>query len=235
VIVASILLAFGIQAWWDNRNEREEERRLLTALLKEARGNDEWLSSMRPYYEAKLGAARAIQEAAAQVPIAIAADSLDALIGTLTGTFTPPLERGALDAVLAGGRLDLISDAELRARVAGWERGFRNADAQAEMDVRVDEDVWRTMIMKLASLPQIVAHQSEEVAPGLDLPDGGEAYGKPPIGEWTDHRVLLREREFLNAVQEKRWAYEDARYNHSSFVKPKLDALIQALELWLRG
>ena len=32
VIVASILLAFGIDAWWEQRQDREEERRILQAL-----------------------------------------------------------------------------------------------------------------------------------------------------------------------------------------------------------
>ena len=37
VIVGSILLAFGIQAWWDDRQEREEEGRILAGLLQESR------------------------------------------------------------------------------------------------------------------------------------------------------------------------------------------------------
>ena len=32
VIVGSILLAFGIQAWWDGLQEREEEREVLIGL-----------------------------------------------------------------------------------------------------------------------------------------------------------------------------------------------------------
>ena len=32
VIVGSILLAFGIQAWWDERQERREETELLLGL-----------------------------------------------------------------------------------------------------------------------------------------------------------------------------------------------------------
>ncbi len=32
VIVGSILLAFGLQAWWEGRQERAEERQALEAL-----------------------------------------------------------------------------------------------------------------------------------------------------------------------------------------------------------
>lgn len=233
VIVASILLAFGIQAWWEDRKEGEEEHRMLAALLEEARGNAEWLDRMASYYENGIFAAHAIQEAAAQAPTLVSADSLDALISTLTGTFSPPLERGALDAILTGGRIDVISDDDLRSRIAAWERGFRVADAQAEADVRIDESRWQPVLLRLASLSQIAARASEDVAPGLELPDRLRGYGEPPIGESTDHRTLLREREFLNAVQLKRWVYEDALYNHSSFTVPQLDAMIEAIEIWL--
>jgi UDP-N-acetylmuramyl pentapeptide phosphotransferase/UDP-N-acetylglucosamine-1-phosphate transferase len=38
-IVASILLAFGIQAWWDERQELEEANKLLSSVLEESRQN----------------------------------------------------------------------------------------------------------------------------------------------------------------------------------------------------
>jgi hypothetical protein len=233
VIVASILLAFGIQAWWDDRREAEEERRMLTALLLESQGNAEWLSEMVSYYQAGIAAADAIQEAAGQTVSTISSDSVDALLATLTGTFTPPLERGALDAVLVGGRIDVIADEDLRRRVAAWERGFRGADSQAEMDVRVDENVWTPVLQRLGSLPQIAAVEREEVAAGLELPSRTSVPERAPVAIRIDHRALLREREFLNAVQQKRWAYEDALYNQSSFFVPQLDSLIQSLQSWL--
>ncbi|VUX55771.1 conserved exported protein of unknown function, partial [uncultured Woeseiaceae bacterium] len=34
-IVASILLAFTIDAWWDDKKEREDERAILSSLLAE--------------------------------------------------------------------------------------------------------------------------------------------------------------------------------------------------------
>ncbi len=37
VIVVSILLAFGLQAWWDGRQEREEQEAYLTAVSGELR------------------------------------------------------------------------------------------------------------------------------------------------------------------------------------------------------
>ena len=39
VIVASILLAFGLQAWWDDRKDAETEHAMLLALESELQGD----------------------------------------------------------------------------------------------------------------------------------------------------------------------------------------------------
>ena len=39
VIVGSILLAFGIDAWWDERQDRAVEQALLTGLVEDLRGD----------------------------------------------------------------------------------------------------------------------------------------------------------------------------------------------------
>ena len=44
-IVTSILLAFAIDAWWDNRHERTEERRILESLKAEFLSNAELIPS----------------------------------------------------------------------------------------------------------------------------------------------------------------------------------------------
>lgn len=46
VIVVSILLAFGIDAWWDDRGRAEEERTLITDLEVEFQANLQTLDSL---------------------------------------------------------------------------------------------------------------------------------------------------------------------------------------------
>ena len=48
-IIASILLAFAIDAWWEDRNEVRLERRLLTAMLVEFENNIELLQEARTF------------------------------------------------------------------------------------------------------------------------------------------------------------------------------------------
>jgi len=61
-IVVSILLAFSIQAWWDDRNEVKLEQRLLAALLVEFEQNDQLLRQAREEYELRYVDARRILE-----------------------------------------------------------------------------------------------------------------------------------------------------------------------------
>ena len=182
----------------------------------------------------RIAAAEGLQEAAAQSPPAITSDSTDALLRTLSGTFSPPLDRGALDVALAGGRLDLIADERLRLRVAAWERRLRVADLQAANDVRVDQEMWMPFLRIRASVPQIMAAAisapEAKVYESLGMSDVLGAYKPGPVVEQTDHRALLKEREFVNLLQEKKWAGADALLNYSTFVEPELDSLVQALK-----
>ena len=52
VIVGSILLAFGLQAWWEGRQEREEEQQYVVALLDEMRAAEAELERDR---QARIG------------------------------------------------------------------------------------------------------------------------------------------------------------------------------------
>ena len=59
VIVVSILLAFGIDAWWEGRQERAEEGRYIAALLDEAYGAANELEIDRQARVGRLAAAPA--------------------------------------------------------------------------------------------------------------------------------------------------------------------------------
>ncbi len=116
VIVGSILLAFGIQAWWDGLQEREEEREVLIGL--EAEFVD---------LEARLQRLTALNRRKAQLVEQFLSDSvpkLDALAVDSVfraSTVVNVLDQGgALDALLSSGRLELIRDRDIRLRLAKW-------------------------------------------------------------------------------------------------------------------
>ena len=117
-IVVSILLAFGIQAWWELRGEVAEEREILVGLEAEFEALRSRLDPLaRRNRAGERLATMALTESPSEVMGRAEADTLFAL-----ATIVNVLDRGGgpLDALLASGRLELIRDREIRTRLARW-------------------------------------------------------------------------------------------------------------------
>jgi len=134
LIVVSILLAFGIDAWWDQRQERQEEQRLLHRL-------EDDFSETRELLEAAVERHRRIGEEAIRLsqvrdfetfPRSDVASWVQWSF-LLYQTFHP--KSGAVDALLASGQLDLISNDDLRSRLAAWPRAVREFTENEEFIV----------------------------------------------------------------------------------------------------
>ena len=121
--VGSILLAFGIEAWWDERQERAEEQTLLTALHSELtdarRGFEEQLDILEE--DTRLASTTLQALSNGQVG-EIPADSVNALAMALgpSYAFQPPL--AALNDLLEGGGIALIRSDTLRRAIARYEQ-----------------------------------------------------------------------------------------------------------------
>ncbi len=138
VIVASILLAFALDTWWDATKERREERAALESLHEEFAGAREQLAFYLGAHERIAGAAGGLgalvrRALAAGEPAVVVPDSALALV-YIPPTFNPML--GTLDGLLASGRLGLLRDPELRRSLAAWEGRLR--EGTEEEDKAVD-------------------------------------------------------------------------------------------------
>jgi hypothetical protein len=139
-IVVSILLAFGIQAWWEGRQMRAVEAEILAGLESDFRANREQLDLIMGMLEAF------------QIPLAdlddLASGQLASISGTgldieraLQGTPTFDSRDATLDAAISSGNLGAIRDSRLRELLAEWKgqvedvgeeaRDFREASARA--------------------------------------------------------------------------------------------------------
>jgi hypothetical protein len=102
VIVASILLAFGIDAAWDVRHERRAEDQLLRTLLAEIDANDAELAHGRAQGARARSAQSKLIDLIGPQSGTLSVDSLGALLRTSLSFGTVEIESAALDAVLAG-------------------------------------------------------------------------------------------------------------------------------------
>ncbi|MEM7416491.1 MAG: hypothetical protein AAF389_13385 [Gemmatimonadota bacterium] len=121
VIVASILMAFGIDRWWERQEERGEIQAALGTLHADMvviqdliAGN---LSAHRRARAASDELGRRTQEALRARTTAAVPDSLIILI-SWTPTLDPPT--GGLESLSSSGRLAVLDDPEFEAELRNW-------------------------------------------------------------------------------------------------------------------
>ncbi|NNE05564.1 MAG: hypothetical protein HKO64_04020 [Xanthomonadales bacterium] len=138
IIVVGILLAFAIDAWWEDRQERDEEEKILLGLKNEfSRYRDELEDGVKVNSNTRLmvaelmAAARAGSWNSESIPV-------DLALSTLGDSPTHDFGGGILDAVISGGRLEIISDYELRTMLASWSQVFN--------EIRDDQERNRSLV-----------------------------------------------------------------------------------------
>ena len=133
-IVLSILLAFAIDAWWTEKNERNVEHEALKALHNDFETSRENIERvLQSLANGRLSFAR-FQSA---TPAELTETNPDAIRSILSGllknhTFDPVTV--TLDALANDGRLGLISDSQLLSKLSRWRRDLDNiADISFEL------------------------------------------------------------------------------------------------------
>lgn len=139
-IISSILIAFGIDAWWQGRLDEGEERQILVSLQDEFRTHRSVLIKSEADWAKRedsiVRLLRALQSREFPGPMV-----MDTLVDDLTypGTWDPG--SGARDALIASGRLELIDNLELRDHLSEW---------QSRVDeVRDNQSAAREMILRI--------------------------------------------------------------------------------------
>jgi hypothetical protein len=119
-IVASILLAFAIDAWWDARVERSRSVAQLKTIATEFVEVERQLQQ----HEARLLALRqAVSDLLPHIGPESQMQSVDSLYALIDLSFRASkmeLPTGSLQALLASGELSAVSGDELKALLAAW-------------------------------------------------------------------------------------------------------------------
>ncbi len=119
-IVGSILLAFSIDAWWQDRNEIDLEQRLLAGLKVEFEQNEKLLRQAVDFYRQRYLETVEILEYLEKDLTEIDEAEFEQLISGLLSKRSFHLESGAHDGLVVSGELNLIRDDKLRSRLAAW-------------------------------------------------------------------------------------------------------------------
>ena len=157
LIVASILMAFALNASWETYQARQEESAVLVRLQSEASANDTQLQQVCQRHERKRRATAAL--ASASGPSAfprLEADSVYRLLDWAASYDSYDPQDGVVQSLVASGRLGIIRSDSLQIALASWNAAIadlqKGEDAawqylDAHMDPFLRRFVdWRTMV-----------------------------------------------------------------------------------------
>lgn len=149
VVVLSILIAFALDAAWDNRELGRELDQDLASVAAEIRANIEvagfHIALANRVADASGELLRALRAAPDGEDVAV----VDTLVWwqTMTPTYEPSL--GAIDAVAASGRMSAIEDRELSRRLASLRSSIEDA---------VEEEYEAQTYFEAIQAPRVFAH-----------------------------------------------------------------------------
>jgi hypothetical protein len=225
--VASILLAFAIDAAWEERRERQEEGRILASLRAEFLVNQERVAQALDFHHGLRSNAYALMEASNAGLAPLPADSVDEMIAGVTwyGALFRP-ETSVVDAVVLGGQLHLIGDEELRPLLTRWRRELESLKTMELQEFDFYTQVWLPLLSARANIAQI--SNATTMRPD-GVPFDALELGVMPVAlDAFDHRPLLADPEFQNGLVVRSWISDDlipAYQRLGSIVEEVLQAL----------
>lgn len=118
-IVLSILLAFAIDAWWDYRQDRAEEREILVELGVEYEMYARVLGRRAAFYDSITVQIEWLLNDSGEDEEA-SVERFAAAFGPLVGAPTYDFASEVLGGLIASGRLGVVRNDELRSRLSNW-------------------------------------------------------------------------------------------------------------------
>ena len=134
-IVVSILLAFGIDAWWADRQAAEEEQVAVERLGDDFVATRAGLTNTIQVIEETRERFSRFSSASPASVLATPTDSTALVMTALVNAITFDPISGSLDALVSGGRLGMVGSAALRETLASWLKNVEDMK-ENEADVR---------------------------------------------------------------------------------------------------
>ncbi len=120
-IVASILLAFAIDAWWKDRQDRIDEQEILAGLKSEFVANLDTLTRHLAYVQRDV---QTLESMVSLIENSQSRNENSIVLETVAEMMTPAttdLGNGTLNALLSSGRIEILQNKELKVRLTAWD------------------------------------------------------------------------------------------------------------------
>jgi hypothetical protein len=188
VIVLSILVAFGIDAWWDGRREAVTLRANLEAIAAEISDQSAVRQGMDERREQRMAVMRLLVNVSGPQSSDLSSDSVDTLLGHLWGAAAPTQPIASIDALRASGAFPAIRSNELRLALVQLERRLSIAAAQDERALETWESFMRPYLVAAADVRPQVRNRG-----GLQLESYERVFDRDP-------RAVLQDPDFQNLL-----------------------------------
>jgi hypothetical protein len=198
-IVASILLAFWIDAWWDTTRDRDREVIVLGALLDDLQYMRKQVDTQRIYNQGILDATVALLEAGTSGAELTPAKMDELLADVVWYNASAVWESATMDLLVSAGSLANLTDVGLVQKLAALHNRLKRARDRYELDETFYRDRLVPFLGREANLPQVLA--AIDHAPGM--PDWAYDFPELEVAEPTNHLKLLSNREFLGLLAAK--------------------------------
>ena len=196
-IVASILLAFSIDAWWDKRQEREAVQDILMAVFEDFQSGKSFVDYYSKMSIARQDSIDKLLKASKGGASNIIDEEIDRLLADLM-FFSEPhvMSEGSIDALLSAGNLGVIESKRLRRLISGWPAFLELARYNLNLDGEFVTETWIPYLMSHGNISQVVRGLTH--LPGHPEDDWQQSVDS--AGEPVSHSELLKDNQFINTV-----------------------------------
>ena len=224
-IVVSILIAFSIQAWWDDRQQKADEHVIMQALLDDLVKKKAMLASDRIFNDAILNACVTLVRGTDEFGRKLNPKTVDQLTGEVWWyNSSSTWESAPMNSLIAGGDLGVISNSSLLQKISELQVAIGNIQEVYKNDEVFHQDAVTPFLIQNVHLPQItntVEHFPGQPEIAYEFPD----FEKPIV----DHSVLLDNSEFQNLLIARINRLLDIKTNAHAGTDDKLDEVIMML------
>ena len=200
-IVASILFAFAIDAWWDDRQQQEAEQVILQTLLDDLQIKQALLADMNRFNEAIVESTETLLRVATGTEQKLSEDNIDRLIVDTWWFNNEALwDSAPLNLLVAGGNLSLVSNPSLVQALAALQVAIGRVRSHYRNDGEFHNDVMTPFMIVNANMAQINAsmlHRPGHTEITVTIPDLG-------LTKSHRHSELLSTMQFQNLLIAKR-------------------------------
>jgi hypothetical protein len=231
-IVASILLAFAIDAWWNQRKETVEKNIMLQSIKAEMLLDQQSMKQDRVYRQAAMESTISLLSAMAAGRYEDAEKSIDRRLGDLTWFSGMRFSTAAVESLLSSGRVAAIEDDRLRLYLVRWPNAVEAWSKVQGQDYETLMEVTTPFLGRNSSLAQITNEAYRYGRPG----DGWGVDPKRvvPVSVVADHAPLLRNKEFAGVLVRKMWNDGDVLFGYDDIVK-EMDEVIRRIDQELKS